>query len=62
MTFWAEGDLKITATIREHSDRVLYCALSPTQKLAATLTPKDGLRIWSLAKVDGLDPPKAPIR
>jgi WD40 repeat protein len=62
MTFWSEADLKITATIREHTDRVLYCAPSPIQKLAATLTPKDGLRIWSLAKADEMDPPKAPIR
>jgi WD40 repeat protein len=62
MTFWSETDLKAVGAIREHQDRVLYCAMSPIHNSAVTLTRKDGLRIWGLGKGEEAAPPKAPIR
>ncbi|OHT06971.1 Meiotic fizzy-related protein 1 [Tritrichomonas foetus] len=46
--FWNETDLKNTAQIKGHKNRVLYAAISPDHNTLATLTENDPLQFWDL--------------
>jgi WD40 repeat protein len=62
ISVWNESEMKITAKIMGHHDRVLFSAMAPHDYCIATLTKHDGLKIWSLTGGKSADKPAALVR